>query len=121
MPQRKSRTCKGTTSEGALTEYDTEPEAAESAAYVKKKHKRALVPYACGRCQKWHLAPIGRQTPSTTCESCLGADRLPKESYSTKEGAEKRARIIRAEQGVALQTYACPRGNGWHLTRDKFS
>ena len=119
MPQRKSRTCKGSSSDGALTEFDTEQEAQEGAAYIKKKHKRTLVSYLCSRCAKWHLAPISRQTPSTTCGSCVGSDKLPKESYSTEEIAEKRARILRKEQGVTLQIYRCPRGEGWHFTRDR--
>lgn len=119
MPQRKSRTCKGSTSDGALTEYDTEKEAQEGAAYIKKKHKRTLVAYSCSRCNKWHLAPIGRQTPSTTCGGCVGSDGLPKEAYGTQEIAQKRARILRTEQGASLQTYQCPRGNGWHLTKNR--
>jgi hypothetical protein len=117
MPQRKSRSCRGSSSDGALTEYDTEREATEGAAFIKKKHKRTLVPYLCGRRSLWHLAPIGRQTPSTTCNSCVGGDGLPKEAYQTQDTAQKRANILRKERSVLLQVYECPRGNGWHLTK----
>ena len=61
--------------------------------------------------------------------SCLGSpghkkwekrgakkDGKPKASYQSKDDAERRADILRKEQGVSLKVYPCKHGSGWHLT-----
>ena len=113
----KSKTCTSGRSNKPLTEYNTEPEALEAAAGIRKRNSTHMVPYNCDTCNKWHLTPKSRQTPSTTCKECKDRTGKPKESYETKQGAVKRARILRKEQGVVLAAYVCPHGDGWHLTK----
>ena len=113
----KSDTCVGKTSGKPLTEYDDEVEAREGAVHALERFGRKLFPYACDTCDKWHLAPAERQTPSTKCPNCRGADGTAKESYRNEQEARRRAAILRGEQGADLRVYACEHGHGWHLTR----
>ncbi|MBL9044715.1 MAG: hypothetical protein JNM83_24100 [Myxococcales bacterium] len=117
MSFRKSATCVGKASGQPVTEYDSEYEAHDGAAHARLASGQDLVPYLCGRCRLWHLAPRSRQTPSTTCGHCTGADGKPKEAYATERDAERRAEILRAERGVHLRAYPCHYGQGWHLTK----
>lgn len=113
----KSKTCTSSRSNKALSEYASEKEALDAAKFIRKQRSNHMVPYRCETCNKWHLAPKGRQTPSSTCGQCKDRNGKPKESYETKQGATKRARILQKEQGVSLSVYECPHGNGWHLTK----
>lgn len=114
---QKSATCTGKMSGEPVTEYYSEEEAREGADYANATYQSNLVPYQCSRCGLFHLAPQHRQTPSRTCRSCAGANGKPKEAYASQEDAERRAEILRSEQGVNLRVYRCDYGNGWHLTK----
>jgi len=114
----KSKTCFGKISRQPLTEYDSEKEAREGADYANRNYKNTnLISYLCPNCGKWHLAPKNRQTPRTTCSHCAGADGRPKDLYSSRDDARRRADIIRSEKGVHLNVYECPFSGGWHLTK----
>jgi hypothetical protein len=113
----KSRTCMGAVSKTPVTEYASEAEAREGAAYALTRYGRELEPYRCDRCHWWHLAPTDRQTPSSTCYDCVGRDGRPKASYESADAAERRADIVRRENYVSLRAYPCPHGGGWHLTK----
>lgn len=102
---------------GPLTEYPTQSDALAAAAYVEQTHGSQMVSYQCQRCRLWHLAKAERHTPSHTCGACVGSDHQPKQSYRTAAEAERRAKILEREQGVRLRSYACPHGDGWHLTK----
>ena len=114
----KSQTCVGKATGKPLTEYDSLAEAEEGAAYAKKHYKSSLIPYACETCGKWHLSPKSRQTPSEKCRFCTGANGQAKEAYESRKDAQRRADILRREQGVSLKVYACEYSDKWHLTRD---
>ncbi|MDR2659613.1 MAG: hypothetical protein LBC27_06450 [Spirochaetaceae bacterium] len=64
--------------------------------------------------------PLVFETPSTAklCVHCRGSDGKEKEIYETPEAACRRAAYIKEERGVTLKIYQCPKGNGWHLTKD---
>ncbi|HJP31191.1 MAG: hypothetical protein QF689_07555 [Candidatus Latescibacteria bacterium] len=113
----KSDTCVGRTSGKPLTEYDSESEAEEGAVHARERFGKQLVPYRCDTCERWHLSPANRQTPSTKCGQCTGADGRPKDTYRNESEAQRRADILRREQGADLRVYACEHGSGWHLTR----
>lgn len=113
---RKSITCTGKVSKAALTEYESEAEALEGAQYAFFRYGQQNVPYRCKQCGLWHLSPANRQTPSSTCGVCQGQDGRPKASYASQQDAERRAEILRREQGLQLRAYACDYG-GWHLTK----
>jgi hypothetical protein len=117
MGYRKSSKCVGKTTGNALTEYDTQECALEGARHAKSVYGSEMLPYRCGHCQRWHVAPASRQTPSSTCQACAGRDGQPKQAYETADAAERRAEILRRERGVYLTTYCCPCGQGWHLTK----
>jgi len=113
----KSATCVGKKTGKPLTEYYSEREARDGAEHARRKYKSDLVPYQCDTCGMWHLSPTNRQTPSRKCTRCAGADGKLKESYKSEADAQRRADILRREQGAALRVYPCEHGNGWHLTR----
>ena len=117
MGYRKSSTCVGRATGTPLTEYNSEAEAEEGAIHARLAYGHDLIPYHCQRCELWHLAPRARQTPSTTCARCTGADRQPKEAYETEDSALRRAEILLSERGIRLRSYRCPYGLGWHLTK----
>ncbi len=56
-------------------------------------------------------APSGR-----CCCSCTGADGSPKRSYTSEAEAKSTAAFIEDKRNVRLRVYACPWGDGWHLT-----
>lgn len=114
---RKSETCYGKKTNRPLAEYDSRSDALEGADYARRHYRQDLVPYECGECGFWHLSPADRQTPSTKCPHCIGADGRAKDSYRTEGQARRRADILQREQDVALKVYPCQYGNGWHLTR----
>jgi len=114
----KSETCIGKTSGKPLTEYPSKQEAQEGADHARSRYGHKLVPYQCDTCGLWHLAPENRQTPSTKCPVCTGADGKPKDSYRSQSEAQRRADILRREQGAELRVYACEHKHGWHLTKD---
>ncbi len=58
-----------------------------------------------------------RQTPTTKCSVCTGADGSTKDSYQSKAQAKRRSEIINEEHGIRLYVYQCDHGNGWHLTK----
>ena len=113
----KSATCIGKTSDKPLTEYQSKREAEEGADHARSKYGRKLTPYQCDTCDLWHLAPQNRQTPSSKCPVCTGANGKPKDSYRNQTEAKRRADILRREQGAELRVYACEHGHGWHLTK----
>lgn len=113
----KSSTCFGKVSRKPLTEYWSESEALLGAEHAKAAYGRDLKPYRCTRCERWHLAPTARHTPSYDCAYCTGADGRSKATYRTSEDAERRAEILRRERGVHLRVYPCPHHDGWHLTK----
>jgi hypothetical protein len=113
----KSATCRGKKTLKPLTEYESEAEALEGANYAREKFSSPMVPYRCAACDKWHLSPASRQTPSHKCSRCTGADGTPKDSYRNQQEARRRAAILRQEQGATLRVYSCEHGDGWHLTR----
>ena len=43
--------------------------------------------------------------------------RNPKDSYRNQTEAQRRADILRKEQGAELRVYACEHKHGWHLTK----
>ncbi len=91
---QKSETCFGKQSKEPLTEYDTEIEAEEAAEYANENYQRNLTPYQCSKCFLWHLGLKDRQTPSKKCRFCTGRDGNYKDSYLSKEDAQRRADII---------------------------
>ena len=113
----KSSTCFGKVSGAPLTEFSFEFEALAAAEYSNFTYGNELLPYLCHRCNKWHLSPKSRQTPTEICEFCTAADGSNKESYKTKYDAKTRAEIIRNERGINLTVYQCKHDNGWHLTK----
>lgn len=114
----KSDTCTGRVSGEPLTEYASEAEAREAAEWVREEHGRRMRPYSCRRCGGWHLGLADRHTPSHSCSWCQGRDGRTKATYRSESDAERRADIIRREQGVDLRAYECPHGSGWHLTKE---
>ncbi len=106
----KSATCSGRTGE-PLTEYNSEYEAQQGADYANIDYGANFIPYRCHTCGLWHLSPKNRQTPSIICGIC------GKNLYKTKKDAEKRAAILKKEQGARLRVYRCPCNDGWHLTK----
>ncbi len=103
-----------------LRSYHFEFEAQSAAEYSMVTYSNELVPYECGRCKLWHLAPKSRHTPSKTCTHCLAGDGSNKEAYRSKKEAITRAEILYQEQGVELDVYRCKHGSGWHLTKAKY-
>jgi len=93
-----------------LRAFNDRTSASDAASYATERYGRHMVPYRCDRCGSWHLCPADRHTPSHDCFACS------KRSYETEEAAERRAAILEGEQGVWLRVYACPYGDGWHLT-----
>ena len=74
------------------------------------------------RCRPTNVIRVGsgtenRQTPSTKCPVCTGTDGKPKETYRNESEAQRRADILRKEQGAELRVYSCEKGHGWHLTK----
>lgn len=112
-----SLTCVGKVSGKPLKEFDSEQEASDAADYARSSYNNNLLPYRCGRCNKWHLSPAERQTPSEKCGFCVGSDGRPKDTYRTEEDARRRASIICKEKGLYLRPYPCECGSGWHLTK----
>lgn len=115
---RKSTTCIGKISGKPLTEYNSLEEAEDGAVYANEAHGSSLVSYACSVCGKWHLSPKERVTPSEKCHYCTGTNGRQKEAYRSRGDAERRADILRREQGVFLTVYPCEYSDAWHLTRD---
>ena len=113
----KSKTCIGKATRKPLTEYETEREAQEGADHAQMKYGRELLPYRCDTCGAWHLAPKSRRTPSNKCPLCTGTDGKLKDSYRNQAEAQRRADILRKEQGAELRVYACEHDYGWHLTK----
>ena len=113
----KSATCVGKQTGRPLTEYDSEYDAQDGADYANSKFGQNLVPYQCDKCGQWHLSPMNRQTPSQKCSYCTGIDGKAKDSYQSRQDAQRRADILRKEQGVTVKVYECGYGSGWHLTR----
>ena len=114
----KSEICVGKATGKPLTEFDSESEAREGAAHARERFGRELLPYTCDACGLWHLSPAERQTPSRKCAQCTGTDGQLKDTYRNEAEAQRRADILRREQGADLRVYACEYGSGWHLTRD---
>ena len=105
---RENSTCK---SGKMIKEFDTKFEADQAALYASQTYRDKTVSYQCEKCGNWHLAPAARVTPHTHCSFCN------KDLYTSKAIADKRAKIIKDERGVQLYVYACPSGDGFHLTK----
>lgn len=108
---KKSMTCTSSRTGKPLTEYASEREAERAAS--RYDH---MTSYLCARCQKWHLSPVSHHTPCTTCEVCTDRHGKPKQSYVTRDAAERRALLIRVKRDVQLTVYRCRWSEGWHLT-----
>jgi hypothetical protein len=52
------------------------------------------------------------------CAYCGGKDGRKKEAYETFQAAFDAAQYIEETRGIFLNVYQCPRGNGWHLTKN---
>lgn len=113
----KSKSCYSKKTNEPLTEYFTEEDAQDGADYINSAFDNDLAPYKCSKCNKYHLSPKNRQTPSTTCNYCTDRYGSPKELYSLREYAERRANITYQERGLRLSFYQCEYSNGWHLTK----
>jgi hypothetical protein len=100
-----------------LTVFFSEYEAQEGADYANSTYDNNLSPYQCKKCDGFHLSPANRQTPSTQCSRCKGADGAPKNLYETEQGAQRRAIILYTERNTNLYAYPCPYHKGWHLTK----
>lgn len=96
-------TCKSKRTGKPLAVFDSE---ADALSFMERKGIENQIPYECRACQKWHLSPKERHTPSVHCDAC------GKALYQTEQAAEQRAHII----GTSLRVYECPYGEGWHLT-----
>jgi hypothetical protein len=60
------------------------------------------------------------ETPAPDkCEYCRGQDGEEKDIYATRRAAGEMARRFEQEHDILLAVYPCPRGNGFHLTRDR--
>ena len=116
----KSETCFGKASGQPLAVYFDEFDALSAAEHAALTYERALLPYQCLKCEKWHLSPKERQTPSFKCNVCTAGNGDFKNSYQTKSIAQTRAKIIFNESGRKLKVYKCIHGNGWHLTKSGF-
>jgi len=116
MPE-KSKSCFNKKGE-PRAEYYSEYEAQSGADYEKITHGADLVPYKCSECDKWHLSPKNRQTPSITCNYCKDSKGNYKELYATEEIARQRAKILEEEQGIKLRIYPCDHNHGYHLTKN---
>lgn len=112
---QKSKTC--FRADGApLTEYGSRSEAQEGADYAKSNFgNEGLAPYSCETCGYFHIGPKDR-TPNRTCPDCTGSEGENKDVYRTEKDAVHMMKMKR-KRGVILQTYECPVGNGWHLTK----
>ena len=113
---QRSERCFGKASGTPLTEYTSQSEAEQGAAYARMRYGTRLVPYACKACGQWHLSPEDRVTPSTYCRTCCNADGTAKKAYLTRAAAERRAAIVLQEHWIKLDVYPCESGHGWHLT-----
>ena len=113
----RSATCVGRVSGKPLIAYASQSAADHQAVCQRLLYGRLMTPYRCELCDAWHLAPAERQTRGQLCDHCAGRDREPKTAYETCDDAERRARILWRENGVALSVYECPHGSGWHLTK----
>jgi len=113
----KSLTCFGKQTGQPLTEFDTEYEAESSADHTRMVYEKDMEPYHCGVCDKWHLSPKDRKTPSSKCLYCVGGNGNAKALYRNKAEALQRAKIIFQEQGKKLFSYQCEYADGWHLTK----
>lgn len=111
----KSRNCKNRHNNQPLNEYNSENEALHHANYLNNNS----IPYLCKNCEKWHLAPKLRSTPSRPCTACADSSGKYKQSFASKNDAQTRATIIFKEKKVRLKIYPCPHNNGWHLTKEK--
>ena len=120
---RKSSCCFGKVSGQPLTEYDSEEDALEGAAYAATKYGSEMVPYQCGICHYWHLSPIKRQTEHASwyC-SCVDQYGRRKDGYKTEGDALRRAEILAEQGGDGLFVYQCPESYHeiWHLIKQPF-
>jgi hypothetical protein len=116
MARWKSETCRGRATGKPVTAFDTELAASDAAYALRFDTGKSFVPYRCRRCGHWHLAPQDRQTPCKPCPECRGQNGAAKQTYSSREDAERRAAIILEERGISLRAYECPYYSGWHLT-----
>lgn len=109
--------CISNSTKKALSAYETEKEAKESAKYSKKNFNLDLYPYKCEKCGKYHLAPKASKisVQQNAC-SCTDTNGKPKALYATKKDAEKQQKNSEVEQKVKLYIYKCPDKKGYHLT-----
>lgn len=49
--------------------------------------------------------------------SCKDSNGVLKDPYDTQELAQQKASELMMHQKLNLRVYACPYGNGWHLTK----
>ena len=104
----------------ALSVYETEAEAQQSADYQCCENGRSLYPYHCERCGLWHLAPTETRINvlHNAC-SCIDSCGKHKDLYLSREDAEKAKSKCERERGYRLYIYECPRKNGFHLTKSQ--
>ena len=63
--------------------------------------------------------PAKDSPPAATCDKCLGSDGKYKDAYESESKAAALAQLFQKKYGLTLHAYACPFGNGWHLTQTK--
>ena len=114
----KSETCLSSTG-NPLSVYSTISEAQESANYQYSQSGKELSPYKCQKCGKFHLKPTEFYCKKINggCD-CTDHNGKQKALYETRKDAEKMVNI-RANSGVKLYVYQCPKGTGFHLTSSK--
>ena len=117
----KSSTCFSKRDNKPLSEFDSQEDAQENANYANTKYDSNLAPYLCHKCNKWHLSPKDRMTPSEQCHTCTDSNGQGKALYRNRKEAEQRAKILKKEQGVNLYVYECPVQTGYHLTKNEHS
>jgi hypothetical protein len=113
----KSDTCFSKHNNSPLTTYSSEDEAKNGADYSNLEYGNNLIPYECDNCNEWHLSPKNRSTQNTTCDICTDSNGNHKDSYLTKDDAQRRADILYEERDISLNVYKCEHNNGWHLTK----
>lgn len=59
--------------------------------------------------------------PFQKCTKCTSCDGIHKNIYRTRNEADTKADKIFEKEKIALRSYKCPNGSGWHLTKNWFN
>lgn len=112
----RSESCFSKKTGKPLIVYGCEAEALQQAHYTRVTYQNDLAPYLCRVCNLWHLAPKKLSIQLQPCFCCRGRNGNYKLSYPDEEFAERRAEKLSTDSYARLRPYACPHGDGWHLT-----